>query len=268
MLSLFTPRAGRFFVASVLSLAVAMSCFTTAALINPAAAVAQDEAAADETATEETSSAPKTQSQLEYFFEALGWTYTILFAIDSFLFVAILVMNFMALRREAMMPAALVQGFEAHLNEKRFQEAYEMAKADPSFLGKVLAGGMSKLSSGYDASVAAMEEAGANETMKLEHLLSYIALVGSISPMLGLLGTVDGMVVAFKEIASRETPPPPSILAKGVATALVTTLVGLWLAIPAVLVYGILKNWLQSLVSEVGSTAGTLMSRFSTMGKK
>jgi biopolymer transport protein ExbB len=264
---LFQKRELRLLFCSFLSLMVAYSCFTSASLVRSTALQAQEETTVTEEATP-ADPAPKQQTQLEYFFGALGPIYTVLFGITSFAFVALIVMNFLAIRREAVMPALLVQGFEAHLNEKRFQEAYEMAKADPSFLGKVLAAGMSKLSNGYGEAVSAMEETGANETMALEHKLSYIALIGSLSPMLGLLGTVDGMVEAFKEIAARDTPPPPNILAQGVSKALVTTLVGLWLAIPAILIYGILKNWLQGLTAEIGSTASTLMGRFSSMPAK
>ncbi len=113
-----------------------------------------------------------------------------------------------------------------------------------------------------------MQEVGEEETMKAEHRLSYIALIGSISPMVGLLGTVDGMVASFMVIASSDTTPKPSQLAEGISTALITTLVGLWLAIPAIMIYGILKNRLSRMILEVGIVSENLMSRFQTLGKK
>jgi biopolymer transport protein ExbB len=207
------------------------------------------------------------ESILSYYFRALGWKYTILFLLVSFTFVALGILNILALRKQAIMPDALVQNFEAALNEKNFQGAYEMAKEDESFLGAVLAAGMGKLQSGYDAAEEAMNEAGADEAMKLEHRLSYIALIGSIAPMLGLLGTVDGMIDSFRVIEQSGTTPEPAALAGGISTALVTTIVGLWLAVPAIIAFGIYKNVLSRLLYDVGSVAEGLMSRFAPAKK-
>lgn len=239
----------------------AFSTVSTVVVVTSPAAVAEEEkkSAAD---------AAKEKSALQFFIDAMGWKYLLSFGLLSFWFVAILVMNFMQIRREAMMPSLLIQGFEAQLNEKQYQAAFEMAKADSSFLGKVLASGMSKLSGGYGEASAAMQETGDYENMLMEHRLSYIALVGSIAPMLGLLGTVDGMVAAFAEISKSDTPPPPAVLAEGVMTALITTLVGLVMAIPAVMIYAFLKNRLQALGSEMGQAIGNLMGRFSNLPAK
>jgi len=95
-----------------------------------------------------------------------------------------------------------------------------------------------------------------------------LSLVGSIAPMVGLLGTVDGMVQSFQVIAMSETQPKPSQLAQGILMALITTLVGLILAIPAIIAFNLLKNRLTRLVMETGQTVGNLMARFETMGRK
>lgn len=209
-----------------------------------------------------------TESQLQFFFRSLGWKYTIAFLVLSFVFVALIVMNVLTLRRSSIVPPELIEAFEAHLNEKRYQEAYDLAKSDDSFLGHVLSAGLGKLSQGYPQAIEAMQEVGEEETMKLEHRLGYIALIGTISPMVGLLGTVDGMVTSFQVIANTPTQPKPSELAGGISTALITTLVGLWLAIPAIAIFGIMRNQMARLTLEVGIVSEGLMSRFSTMGKK
>ncbi len=113
-----------------------------------------------------------------------------------------------------------------------------------------------------------MQEVGDEESMRLEHLLSYLALIGTISPMFGLLGTVDGMVQAFDVIAQSTVSPKPSELAQGIATALVTTLVGLWLAIPSIAAFNILRNRVSRLVLEVGTVSEGLMRRFQNVGPK
>ncbi|MBL9093607.1 MAG: MotA/TolQ/ExbB proton channel family protein [Planctomycetaceae bacterium] len=209
----------------------------------------------------------KNETVLAYYYRSLGLKYTVIFLGLSFTLVAFIILNALALRKQALMPDALVQNFEAALNEKNYQGAYEMAKSDESFLGAILAAGMSKLQSGYDAAEEEMNEAGSDEAMKLEHRLSYIALIGSLAPMVGLLGTVDGMIDSFRKIEQSGTTPEPAELAGGISTALITTIVGLWLAIPAIAMFGIYKNRLARFLYDVGAVSEGLMSRFQTVKK-
>jgi len=233
------------------------------AVVWPQAAIAQDEAgdaAAD--------AAPEEESMLVFYYKALGLRYVIVFLALSFGLVALLVMCFMQIRRTVLMPPGLSQAFEAHLESKEYQQAYELAKTDDSYLGHVLAAGMSKLQSGYGPAVEAMQEEEGEQAMKLDHKVSYVSLIGALAPMFGLLGTVDGMVGAFMVIAKSATAPKPSELAVGISQALITTLIGLWLAIPAIACFALFKNWLQKLNGDVDGEAMRLMSRFQTMGKK
>jgi biopolymer transport protein ExbB len=231
----------------------------------PDIAVAQDEEAVAE---EESEAEPEGESMLVFFYNALGLKYVIVFLALSFGLVALLVMCFLQIRRAVLMPPALSAAFEAHLENKEYQPAYELAKSDDSYLGHVLAAGMGKLQSGYPAAVEAMQEEEGEQAMKLEHKISYVSLVGALAPMFGLLGTVDGMVGAFMIIAKSETAPKPSQLAIGISQALITTLIGLWLAIPAIACFSIFKNWLAKLTGDIDVEAMRLMSRFQNMGKK
>ncbi len=207
-------------------------------------------------------------SVLEIALGALGWTYGLVFLGLSFTLVALLVMNLLTARRENVCPTTLVDGFEQHLDEKQYQEAYELAKSDDSFLGQILSAGLAKLSSGYPQAIEAMQEVGEEENMKLEHRLSYMALIGTISPMVGLLGTVQGMISSFYEIAAGTGTPNPTMLAKGISTALMTTLVGLMIAIPAIAAFNILKNRIARLVLDVGIVSEGLMARFENVGPR
>jgi biopolymer transport protein ExbB len=231
-------------------------------LVSPDVAWAQDEAVEGDAAEEEGT------SYLAFLAQALGIKYIVIFLLLSFGLVALLVMCFMQFRKAVMMPPAFLQQFEQHLDQKQYQEAFELAKNEDSYAGRVLAAGMGKLQSGYPAAVEAMQAAEGEEAMKLEHKISYVSLVGALAPMFGLLGTVDGMVAAFMKIASSDTAPKPSELAVGISQALVTTLIGLWLAIPAIACYGLLKNWLQRFNMDVEDESTRLMSRFQNMGKK
>lgn len=240
----------------------------TAACLCPVVAMAQDEVAAD--LGESAADAPSGGSNLlVYIAEACGWIFGPVFLLLSFVLVALLVMCFLQIRKAILLPPALSERFEQHLEAKEYQPAYELAKNDDSYLGHVLAAGMSKLQSGYPAALAAMEEAQGEEQMKLEHKISYVSLIGALAPMLGLLGTVTGMVSSFKQIADNPgVAPKPDQLAAGISTALVTTLIGLWIAIPAILFFQMFKNWLEEINAEASDESTRLMGRFQSMAKK
>ena len=222
-----------------------------------------DEAGAGDETTEE---GDKGRTYLSWMFEALGLPYMIVFLSLSFTLVALFVMNLLTARQESVCPLSLIEDFEVHLDGKQYQEAYELAKNDESFLGNVLSAGLEKLQAGYSQAIEAMQEVGEEENMKLEHRLSYMALIGTISPMVGLLGTVQGMVASFQVIANSASTPKPNELAAGISTALFTTLVGLFIAIPAIIAFNLLKNRVAALVLQVGITSEGLMSRFENVG--
>jgi biopolymer transport protein ExbB len=245
---------------------VACLAFSISFVTTEATAVAQEKQAAPDNGNQEGATPAEKKTYLEWGWEALGWQYMIVFLGLSFTLVALFVMNLLAARRDNVCPMELVEGFEAHLNEKRYQEAYEMAKEDDSFLGQVLSAGLAKLSKGYSQAIEAMQEVGEEENMKLEHRLSYMALIGTISPMVGLFGTVQGMISSFNVIAIGGGTPKAQDLAKGISTALFTTLVGLAIAIPAIAAFNILKNRVARLVLEVGILSESLMSRFENVG--
>lgn len=270
-------RLGRFRSALLLSWLGIFSLGVTAAavvaLLAPSVAVAQNEeeagggeaAPASDTGGGEESGGNKDQTMLQWMWEALGAGYMLVFLGLSFTLVALFVMNLLTARRENVLPEHLVEQFEAHLDERRWQDAYELAKNDESFLGQVLEAGLAKLSAGYAPAIEAMQEVGEEESMKLEHRLSYMALIGTISPMVGLFGTVQGMIASFSEIARGGGTPKADQLAKGISTALFTTLVGLAIAIPAIAAFNILKNRVARLVLQVGTTSEGLMSRFQNL---
>ncbi len=201
-------------------------------------------------------------SLLKWTIDSLGLQYTAVFLAMSITLVSLFVMNMLSARRDTLVPQELIEGFEEKLNEKKFQEAYDLARADESVLGQVLSAGLAKLSKGYNKAIEGMQEVGEEESMKLEHRLGYMALIGNLAPMVGLLGTVQGMISSFQVIALGGATPKPADLAVGISTALFTTLVGLMIAIPAIAAYNILRNRVARLLLEVGVTSENLMSRF------
>lgn len=184
----------------------------------------------------------------------------------SIFMVAMIISNFMTVRRAVLLPQDFLDDFENKLKNRQYPEAYQVARSNESFIARVLAAGLAKLSAGADKAMSAMEDVGAEENMRLEHRLSYLAMVGTVAPMLGLLGTVAGMIASFNVIASKATTPKASELAGGISMALMTTLMGLLVAIPAIAFYGLLRNRAARLVVEVGMLTEDILGRLTGGG--
>lgn len=248
---------------------IGFSKFQTPAFGTTVAAF-QDDAAPDAAPAPKAGPAASQEvSLLKWLVDSLGWGYILVFLALSFVMVGLIIINALAARRDYVCPQALIDGFESLLDEKKYQDAYELAKADGSFLGNVLSSGLAKLSNSYAHAIEAMQEVGMEENMKIQHRLSYLQLIGNIAPMVGLFGTVHGMIAAFFVIAtSAGATPDPNKLADGISKALVTTLVGLAIAIPAIAAFNILRNRFEQLELEVGINSGNLMGRFEKVGEK
>lgn len=232
---------------------------------------AVDEGAADDggaaDAGDEGPAADASQSFLSWMIEASG-IFGGMILLLSFMMVALVMMNLLQVRRDNFVPQSFIEQFEQRLNARDFQGAYEQARADDSLVARVLAAGLAKVNLGYERAVEGMQEVGDDENMALEHRLSYLALISAIAPMLGLMGTVYGMIMSFRVIATSPTTPKPSELAGGISSALFTTLEGLVVAIPAMVAYAILRNRIARFVMEVSMVSEGLMSRFAQAGRQ
>lgn len=232
------------------------------------AAVADDAAAAQPAADEsgdagDSGESKKSDNYLMWMFRSLGWFFSVVFALLSMTMVALIVINIVNLRRSQIVPEALVEDFGKLIDENRFQEAYECAKDNESLLGQALSTGLARMPSGYEKASQAMQDVTQAESMRLEHQLGYLALIGNLAPMIGLFGTVVGMIASFQAIASGGAAPSPQKLAEGIATALFTTELGLAIALPALAAYDILKNRLARFILDVAVVSESFMGRFS-----
>jgi biopolymer transport protein ExbB len=158
-------------------------------------------------------------------------------------------------------PTEMLEQFHEKLEAKEYQEAYEIAKNSDSTLGKILAAGLVKMSDNIAAAEQTMTDTAEDELMTLEHRLSYHGTIASVSPMVGLLGTVFGMVKAFSVIAQTGVPQASEI-AHGIALALVTTQIGLLIAIPALVFFEVFKNRLARFVLELSVQTENVLNQF------
>ena len=138
---------------------------------------------------------------LKHVVKSAGWTFGIIILAISISLVALIVLLAMDLRMDAAIPPAFVEEFTDTVNKRQFKEAFDMAKDDPSFLARVLTAGMSRLQYGIeDAREAAFNMVESIKAGK-EQLITYLATIGTLGPLLGLVGTVFGMILAFMELA-------------------------------------------------------------------
>ena len=126
----------------------------------------------------------------------------------------------------------------------------------------MLAAGVRKLPAGLVQAHRAMELANEDVTMEMEHRTTYLATVGTLGPMIGLVGTVYGMIMSFRVIAQAGSSPQASELAEGISTALFATLEGIAISIPAIYFYALFRNRIARLSLEVGMMAEPLLEQF------
>jgi biopolymer transport protein ExbB len=174
---------------------------------------------------------------------------------------------FVTMRRDKLVPPEILGELEVLFEDEEYEEALELCEAEPSYFTNVVASGLPKMSAGYDAMIEAMQAEGDAETFKLQTKVGYITLICALAPMLGLMGTVYGMIMAFQKIASAKGAPEPSELADSIGLALVTTLLGLIVAVPFLCVAYILKTRVTRLSIEVTGAVEDLFERFRPVKK-
>jgi biopolymer transport protein ExbB len=201
------------------------------------------------------------QSWFDAYVVAGGWVgYVIVFC--SFVGLALIVEHTVNIKRDKIVPPQLIDEIEGMFENEEYQEALELCEAEPNFLTNVLAAGLPKINAGFDTMKAAMQDAREEEAIKLSQKISYLSQIANIAPMLGLFGTVTGMIAAFQTIARLGAAVTPSDLATGISVALVTTFQGLLVAIPAMIAYFFFRNRVVRVTLEIGAIADELVERF------
>ena len=166
--------------------------------------------------------------------QAAGWPiWPLLFA--SVVAVALIIERSTALRRPKIVPPGLLQSVVAEFRQSGMTDAQLARLEAHSPLGRVLAAGLRNARSSRDVMKEAIEEAGRGVAHELERFLTSLGTIASISPLLGLFGTVVGMIVIFGSPTSSGNNP--QALAHGISVALYNTAFGLIIAIPSMIFY-------------------------------
>jgi len=165
--------------------------------------------------------------------------------------VALAIEHIMTIREPVLMPPGLSDEVRSLLSEGKLAPARQRCHREPSFLSFVLEAGLAEADGGWAAIEKAVEDATADQSARLFRKIEYLSVIGNIAPMLGLLGTVIGMIFAFREVADTQGAARAADLAEGIYLALVTTVEGLIVAIPSLAAFAVFRNRVDQLVAEV-----------------
>ncbi|MFO0797562.1 MAG: MotA/TolQ/ExbB proton channel family protein [Gemmataceae bacterium] len=200
--------------------------------------------------------------------KSVGWVFGPLLLSLSIILVALCVLLILDLRMQNAIPPGFVDEFTDTVNKRKFKEAFDLARNDPSFLGRVLTAGMGRLQYGIeDARETAMNALEAIKSDK-DQKNNYTAVIASLGPMLGLVGTVYGMIESFMVLGSSTSTPNASALAEGISHALVVTLFGIGVSVPAIFFNAFFKNRITKITMDTAHIAEDLLTQMYHNSKK
>lgn len=165
-------------------------------------------------------------------------------------------------QRKDIIPSGVVAEAKRLLSTGDYKQALELTRREESFFSRILHAGLSESSHGYAAVMRGLEQRADLLVTRRMRPIELLYMFGQISPMMGLLGTVYGIIFAFKVFVSMGGKASPALLAGGIGTALVATFWGLVVAIPALAGYSILRNKVDQLTMEATIAGEELLSQF------
>jgi len=188
----------------------------------------------------------------------VGWIIIIL----SVATLAVLIEAAVNVRRDKLCRPELIDEIEALLEEDELQEALELCESEPNFFTNMMGAGLSRASLGFDEMKTAMENRGGIEVTRLMQKVGWILWLSNIGPLLGLFGTVTGMIAAFNVIKALGAAVTPADLAYGISSALITTFDGLVVSMPAVTAYQYFRDKVTRIAIDFGTIGEDMIQRF------
>ena len=179
----------------------------------------------------------------------------------SIYFVATVIQLFIELRLSVAMPAEDVSSCEQLLASRDFQGLYDYASKRPSLYCRLVSVGISELPSGLTEAREVMDRNADAETVEMEKKISMLAVLGTLGPMIGLVGTLKGMISSFSVIALSDVQLKASEVAAGISEALILTFEGVALSVPAIYFFAVFKNRVAKISVETLLAADELVRR-------
>ncbi|NLV45493.1 MAG: MotA/TolQ/ExbB proton channel family protein [Candidatus Hydrogenedentes bacterium] len=177
----------------------------------------------------------------------------------SIIGLAVIIERFFALRRADIDTREFMDVMRQLLRQNRIREAIEVCDEAQVPVARIMKAGILKHNRSKEDIREAIEDAGRFEIPRLERYLSALATCSNIAPLLGLLGTVQGLIKAFSQIQLKGGQVKPSDLAEGIGNALITTAAGLTVAIPIIVIYNYFVTRVDGMVLEMEMSSSELI---------
>jgi biopolymer transport protein ExbB len=185
-----------------------------------------------------------------YDFVVKGGVLMIPIALCSIIALAIFLERLWSLRRSRVIPRDFLIEIEDLIRREKIPEAITRCRKDNSSMANIIVAGIRNFGKRREIVKESIEEIGRREASTLERYINVVGTIAAIAPLLGLLGTVFGMIKAFNVISIQGVGNPSS-LAGGISEALITTAAGLVVAIPTFVLYRYLANKADALIVEM-----------------
>lgn len=176
--------------------------------------------------------------------------FTILIVLGSVVSLAIIVRSIITVRRSVVLPDESLSSIRQCIAERRWPDLQRFVLEDQGFVGRVLREALPKLKNAPNEMRQVAEVASENEAARRFKEIELLGTLGNLGPLLGLVGTVWGMIIAFTAIGETGGQAAAAQLSTGIAKALFHTFLGLTLAIPSLLAFGIFRERLDRLCVE------------------
>lgn len=196
--------------------------------------------------------------RIEWFGSCLIWLLLLL----SILGIGYLVRLATANVRKRIAPQEQMERIRKLIDQKAWNEAIALTRNEDSDFSLIVHATLQEAPSGYDSMLARMEQVSSELIADRFRQIEPLNVLGQVAPMIGLFGTVYGMIVAFGSIVASGGNADPVALAGGIGTALVTTFWGLLVAIPALSGYAVLRNRVDALEGEAEGRVLELLEQF------
>jgi len=182
--------------------------------------------------------------------------------------VAMLVDALMHISEPKIAPVETTEHLRSLINSRQFKELMDFTTTDTSFVSQSLNAGLRRAHLGYPAMREGMESAIGSQIATWFRRIELLNVIGNLGPLIGLLGTVLGMIMAFNALKNAGGTPKVSDLSGGISTALWHTFLGLAVAIPALLTFGFFRTRIDKITSKAAMLSEELLESLRPEDKK
>jgi len=168
---------------------------------------------------------------------------------------------FFEFRQDVAAPPDIVEKCEEYVKARDYQSMYRLVKEDTSMYSLLVSAGITELPQGLAEARDAMDRTNETLVVDMEKKISMLAVLGSLGPMIGLLGTLKGMIASFSVIARPGSVIKPEEVALGISEALLLTMEGVGLSVPAIFFFAFFRNRLMTISSNTALMADEFIRR-------